>query len=115
YRGRIDDRYVDLGKRRIEPNRRDLREALTAVLAGQPVKEARTKAIGSPIADLADTVAPEAPLALSATIQSLTVEPNPITLHGSNRRQQLLITGRTVAGGLIDVTHSCALSTSESA
>jgi peroxiredoxin len=46
YRGRIDDRYTELGKRRIAPNRRDVREALTAVLAGKPVKEPRTKAIG---------------------------------------------------------------------
>lgn len=52
YRGRIDDTYIELGKRRVEPNRRDLREALTAVLAGQPVKEPRTKAIGCPIPDL---------------------------------------------------------------
>jgi len=49
YLGRIDDRYVDLGKRRIEPNRRDVREALSAILAGQPIKEPRTQAIGCPI------------------------------------------------------------------
>ena len=49
YRGRIDDRYVELGKRRPEPTRRDLREALSAVLADQPVKTPRTKAIGCPI------------------------------------------------------------------
>jgi peroxiredoxin len=53
YRGRIDDIYVELGKRRVEAKQRDLRDALRAVLAGQPVKEARTKAIGCPIADLA--------------------------------------------------------------
>lgn len=52
YRGRIDDRYTDLGKRRIAPTRRDLRDALTAVLAGQEVKEPRTKVIGCPIPDL---------------------------------------------------------------
>jgi hypothetical protein len=46
YRGRIDDCYADLGKRRVAPNRRDLREALTAVLKGQAVKEPRTRAIG---------------------------------------------------------------------
>jgi hypothetical protein len=46
YRGRIDDTYVELGKRRAEPNRRDLRLALAAVLKGQPVAEPRTKAIG---------------------------------------------------------------------
>jgi len=53
YRGRIDDRYVELAKRRVAPNRRDVREALDAVLAGQPVKDARTKAIGCPIPELA--------------------------------------------------------------
>ena len=52
YRGRIDDRYVELGKRRIAPTLRDVREALTALLAGRPVKEPRTRAIGCPIPDL---------------------------------------------------------------
>jgi hypothetical protein len=52
YRGRIDDIYTDLGTRRAEPTRRDLREALTAVLKGQPVREARTKALGCFIPDL---------------------------------------------------------------
>jgi hypothetical protein len=52
YRGRIDDRYVELGKRRIAPTRRDVREALTALLAGQPVKGPRTRAIGCPVPDL---------------------------------------------------------------
>jgi hypothetical protein len=52
YRGRIDDTYADLGKRRVAPNRRDLRDALTAVLAGRPVAEARTTALGCPIPDL---------------------------------------------------------------
>ena len=44
--GRIDDIYTELGKRRAEPSKRDLRDALTAVLKGQPVAESRTKAIG---------------------------------------------------------------------
>jgi peroxiredoxin len=52
YRGRIDDTYADLGKRRVAPNRRDLREALAAVLAGRAVKEARTEALGCPIPEL---------------------------------------------------------------
>lgn len=52
YRGRIDDLYVDLGKRRVAPNQRDLRDALAALLAGKPVKEARTKAIGCPVPPL---------------------------------------------------------------
>ncbi len=46
YRGRIDDRFVELGKRRPEPTRRDLRLALEAILAGQPVAEPVTKAVG---------------------------------------------------------------------
>jgi thiol-disulfide isomerase/thioredoxin len=52
YLGRIDDIYVELGKRRVEPNRRDLREALAAVLAGKAVAEPRTKAIGCFIPEL---------------------------------------------------------------
>jgi hypothetical protein len=51
YRGRIDDIYVELGKRRAEPSKRDLRDALAAVLKGQPVAEPRTKAIGCFIPD----------------------------------------------------------------
>ena len=46
YRGRIDDRFVELGKRRQEPTRRDLRLALENFLAGKPVAEPVTKAIG---------------------------------------------------------------------
>jgi peroxiredoxin len=46
YRGRIDDRYVDFGKRRAEPSQRDLREALDAVLAGEPVPNPRMPAVG---------------------------------------------------------------------
>ena len=46
YRGRIDDRAVDFGKRRVEPTRRDLRLALDAILAGKPVPARLTKAVG---------------------------------------------------------------------
>ncbi len=46
YRGRIDDRVADFGKRRAEPTRRDLRLALDAILAGQPVSARLTKAVG---------------------------------------------------------------------
>ena len=46
YKGRIDDRYADLGKKRPEPKVRDLDLALTALLAGQPVKVPKTKAVG---------------------------------------------------------------------
>jgi hypothetical protein len=46
YLGRIDDIYVDYGKRRIAPTRRDLRLALDAVLAGKPAPAATTTVIG---------------------------------------------------------------------
>jgi hypothetical protein len=49
YRGRIDDRYVDFGKRRPEPMTHDLREALEAILAGRPVARPRTEPIGCDI------------------------------------------------------------------
>jgi AhpC/TSA family protein len=52
YRGRIDDRFTDFGKWRSEPSRRDLKEALDAVLAGRPVKVSTTKVIGCYIPDL---------------------------------------------------------------
>lgn len=52
YRGRIDDRIVDFGKRRENPSRRDLREALDAILAGKPVPHPRTKAIGCFVPEL---------------------------------------------------------------
>src|SRR5262249_64250 len=40
YRGRIDDWYVDYGKRRGEPTQRDLRNALDAIVRGAPVPNA---------------------------------------------------------------------------
>lgn len=46
YRGRIDDRVADFGKRRVEPTRRDLRLALDAILAGKPVSARLTRAVG---------------------------------------------------------------------
>jgi hypothetical protein len=46
YRGRIDDRVADLGKRRVEPTRRDLRLALDAILAGKPIPARLTRAVG---------------------------------------------------------------------
>jgi len=52
YLGRIDDRYVDFGKARPEPTRRDLALALEAVLAGRVVEHDRTRAIGCFIGDL---------------------------------------------------------------
>lgn len=46
YRGRIDDRVVKFGTVRVEPQVRDLRLALDAILAGKPVAEKFTRAIG---------------------------------------------------------------------
>lgn len=54
YRGRIDDRYVDVGRPRSEPTTRDLADAIEATLAGEPVARPRTEAVGCPIADLRD-------------------------------------------------------------
>ncbi|NUL82621.1 MAG: redoxin domain-containing protein [Armatimonadetes bacterium] len=46
YQGRIDDRYADYSKLRREPNRRDLRNALDAVLAGKKPQVRETVALG---------------------------------------------------------------------
>jgi thiol-disulfide isomerase/thioredoxin len=48
YRGRIDDQYR-LGGVRKEPTRRDLRDAIDAVLAGRPVANPETEVDGCPI------------------------------------------------------------------
>ena len=51
YKGRIDDWYVDYGKRRGEPTRHDLRDSLDAILRGAAVPNPTTKAIGCPLPD----------------------------------------------------------------
>lgn len=38
YRGRIDDRYVDFGKKREEPGQRDLQDALRSILDNKPAR-----------------------------------------------------------------------------
>ena len=53
YRGRIDDRYVDLGVERPAATTHDLADALTAVVAGRPVPNPETQAVGCYIADFA--------------------------------------------------------------
>jgi hypothetical protein len=53
YRGRIDDRYVELGVERPAPTTHDLAAALTATLAGTPIAHPITQAVGCFIADLA--------------------------------------------------------------
>ncbi|MEO7319915.1 MAG: hypothetical protein ABIZ56_13075 [Chthoniobacteraceae bacterium] len=49
YLGRIDDLYADYGKKRAQPEHRDLREAIEAVLAGRAVPQARTFGLGCQI------------------------------------------------------------------
>jgi hypothetical protein len=49
YRGRIDDRYVDFGKQRAAPTRRDLRDAIATVLASKRPPEPWPRPIGCPI------------------------------------------------------------------
>jgi hypothetical protein len=46
YRGRIDDRFAELGRKRARPRSRDLEDALRAVLSGLPVPVPRTEAVG---------------------------------------------------------------------
>ncbi len=52
YRGRIDDRYPSIGKKRQVVTTHDLRDALAALAAGRPVAVTQTKAVGCSIADL---------------------------------------------------------------
>jgi hypothetical protein len=51
YRGRIDDRYADLGVDRLTPRTRDLEDAITATLAGRRVPNPITPAVGCFITD----------------------------------------------------------------
>lgn len=54
YRGRINNQYAELGKRRATVTAHDLRDALDAILADRPIAAPRTEAIGCliPAADL---------------------------------------------------------------
>ena len=52
YRGRIDDRFVELGRERPAATQHDLRNALAALLAGTRVSPSRTQAVGCFIADM---------------------------------------------------------------
>lgn len=52
YRGRIDDRNVDIGRVRPAPTRHDLDEVLTAVAQGQKLEPRSTPAVGCLIADV---------------------------------------------------------------
>jgi hypothetical protein len=53
YRGRIDDRYVDIGIERPSPTRRDLAEAIAAAVAGRRIAQPTTQAVGCFISDFA--------------------------------------------------------------
>ena len=46
YRGRIDDLYAELGKKRVETTRHDLAEAIAAVVESRQVAVARTEPVG---------------------------------------------------------------------
>ena len=46
YRGRIDNQYAELGKRRATITEHDLRDAMEEVVANQPISVRRTEAIG---------------------------------------------------------------------
>lgn len=52
YRGRVDNRYVDLGRGRPAPTVRDLDEVLDALREGSSIKFRSTEAVGCVIADL---------------------------------------------------------------
>jgi len=52
YRGRISDQHVALGTSRSWASRHDLAEAIEATLAGRPVAEPVTKAVGCYIEDV---------------------------------------------------------------
>ncbi len=52
YRGRIDDLFVDFGQSRTEPTTHELADAIDAVLAGKPVAQPVTEAVGCYIDDL---------------------------------------------------------------
>jgi thiol-disulfide isomerase/thioredoxin len=52
YHGRIDNRFVELGKVMATPTRHDLEEAIGAALDGQPQPEASAPAVGCYLADV---------------------------------------------------------------
>jgi hypothetical protein len=52
YRGRIVDRYIELGKDRPQPTQRDLESTLDALIAGKRVAQRETRAVGCILSDL---------------------------------------------------------------
>ena len=59
YRGRIDDRAAAFGKKRVQPSKQDLREALDAILKGKPLATPVTKAVGCYITTNENSKLPE--------------------------------------------------------
>ena len=51
YRGRIDDRYSAVGIERASAARHDLQDAIAATIAGKPIKQRFTQAVGCYLAD----------------------------------------------------------------
>jgi Redoxin len=49
YHGRIDDLYLDFGKKRFAANTHDLRDALDAIVNKREIKTPETKAVGCPM------------------------------------------------------------------
>ena len=52
YHGRIDNRYVELGKAMASPTRHDLEDAIAAALDGRPQPEASAPGVGCYLADV---------------------------------------------------------------
>jgi hypothetical protein len=46
YRGRVNDLYIDIGRRRRAPTRHDLRDAIDSARSGQPAAPLSTQPIG---------------------------------------------------------------------
>ena len=62
YRGRIDDRYIALGKERRVVTSHDLRDAIDAVIGGRPVPNVETEAVGCFIPQTRGASPPRTPL-----------------------------------------------------
>jgi hypothetical protein len=52
YQGRVDDRFVDIGKSRPEVTHHDLEDVLAAAAEGKSIRRRQTKAVGCAIEDL---------------------------------------------------------------
>ncbi|MBZ5593123.1 MAG: redoxin family protein [Acidobacteriia bacterium] len=52
YHGRIDNRFVELGKSMANPTRRDLEDSIAAALDGRPQSEESAPAVGCYLADV---------------------------------------------------------------